>query len=197
MSTTPRLGFTEMASGEQSGYVTFNALAKILDAYTQGSIKSRSTVAEPGSPSEGDCYLVPTSATGTNWSGHDGELAQYFDAAWMFYTVGAWFDAYVEDEGISIMSTKQAYVTLSVAGSSNVVLTTDEAAAPLIEFTGALTGNITVTWPDAARVVAVFNNTSGAFTLTPIPASGTGAAVTQGNREFVGFDGAGVASIWS
>jgi hypothetical protein len=69
----------------------------------------------------------------------------------------------------------------SVAGSSNVTLTAAEAFNAVITFTGALTGNINVIVPTANKVWTIYNNTTGAYTLTVKTAAGTGIAVSQGS----------------
>jgi hypothetical protein len=75
-------------------------------------------------------------------------------------------------------------LTLSVAGSSNVALTALQAANAILQFTGALTGNITVSTPASTTGQwIVYNNTTGAYTLTFITASGTGVLITQGGKD--------------
>ena len=80
--------------------------------------------------------------------------------------------------------------TKSVAGSSDVPLTADEAAAGVLVFTGALTGNINVIVPltPAGRNWLAVNATSGAFTLTVKGVTGTGIAITQGAYRWVRSD---------
>lgn len=85
------------------------------------------------------------------------------------------------------------YLAKSVAGGTDVALTDNEATYAQLEFTGALTANINVSMADVANVTHIYNNTSGAFTLTVIPVAGSGVAVTQGNRVMIGLDGAGNA----
>ena len=80
----------------------------------------------------------------------------------------------------------------SVAGSSNVTLTSSEASYDVQEYTGLLTGNIDVIVPTAVSRWWVFNNTTGAFTLTVKTAAGTGIAVTQGTRLILHCDGTNV-----
>jgi len=78
----------------------------------------------------------------------------------------------------------------SVAGSSNVTLSASENKGNLLEFTGALTGNISVALGTAyKRPVWLHNNTSGNFTLTGIVTGGTGALLTQGGRAPFYADG--------
>lgn len=83
-------------------------------------------------------------------------------------------------------------LVLSVAGSSNVTLSSAQAANDVQEYTGILTGNISVIVPTAVSRWWVYNNTTGAFTLTVKTAAGTGIAVTQGTRLILHCDGTNV-----
>ena len=108
------------------------------------------------------------------------------------------------DSDTSIATTEFVQKTLggvlskSVAGGANVTLTAVEAGNGILVFTGALTASISVIVPTApTRPWVVFNNTTGAFTLTVKTASGTGVAVPQGKREIVYCDGTNVAPAFS
>ena len=103
----------------------------------------------------------------------------------------------------ALIDTAQAGIlNLSVAGSSNVTLTSaagspDQARNRHFIFTGALTGNITVFWPlGLCRDFIVTNNTTGAFTLTLAVNNGVGApdgsttVAPQGSTIFAYSDGA-------
>ncbi|MBL8186599.1 MAG: hypothetical protein JNK38_01255 [Acidobacteria bacterium] len=83
----------------------------------------------------------------------------------------------------------------SVAGSSDVTLTATEARNAIHEYTGTLTGNISVIVPAKNKVYLIYNNTSGAFTLTVKTASGTGIAVTQGQRVGLYCDATNVVAL--
>jgi|GEM_PF-2070962 len=48
-------------------------------------VKSVTTTAPPGSPTAGDTYVIPDSATGS-WSGHDQKVAEYTAAGWAIIT---------------------------------------------------------------------------------------------------------------
>lgn len=95
-------------------------------------------------------------------------------------------------------------LTLSVAGSANVSLTStlgaaDQSRNQHFAFTGALTGNINVLWPSGRdRMFSVTNSTTGAFTLScgadtggGIPA-GTVIAVPVGYTMVLVSDGTNV-----
>jgi len=89
------------------------------------------------------------------------------------------------------------YIAKSVAGSSNITLTTGnadpsaESANKVIELTGALTGDIVVFVPAVEGEYVFFNNTTGSQTLT-IAATGhtaNGIAIAQGAYSHVYNDG--------
>ena len=89
------------------------------------------------------------------------------------------------------------YLSKSVAGNSDVTLTTANASATaessnkVIELTGTLTGNITVFIPAKENNYTFFNNTAGSFSVT-IAATGhtaNGVAITQGGHAHVYCDG--------
>jgi len=90
------------------------------------------------------------------------------------------------------------YLSKNVGGSSNVTLTTANASATaessnkVLEFTGALTGNITVFVPQVENNYLVYNNTSGSFTLDVAATGGTGAGISQGGYAWIYCDGTNV-----
>ena len=101
-----------------------------------------------------------------------------------------------------IDSSVKGYQAISVAGSANVTLTsnnsttnTDDSATDdqvhnaVLEFTGALTGNINVFTDAVESKYTVFNNTSGSYTLTFAPTGGSGVDIKQGTKTLVYTDG--------
>ncbi|MCP3868318.1 MAG: DUF2793 domain-containing protein [Gammaproteobacteria bacterium] len=63
------------------------------------SIIDRDLTAPPGTPSDGDGYIVGASATG-DWATHDDDVAIWDDdgSDWVFYTPSEGWLAYLEDE---------------------------------------------------------------------------------------------------
>lgn len=64
-----------------------------LSAAVLPTVVSTSVSAQPGSPSDGDAYIIPTGATGAAWSGNDGKFTVWdADAAtwWMFTPQTGW-----------------------------------------------------------------------------------------------------------
>lgn len=80
-------------------------------------------------------------------------------------------------------------LSISVAGSSNVTPTSDQAENIFHTLTGLLTGNIAYILPTVGRLFVIDNTTTGAFTVTVRTALGTGIVVPQGYRAFVTGNG--------
>lgn len=86
-------------------------------------------------------------------------------------------------------------LSLSVAGGTDVNLTADQARAPILILTGALTGNINVNFPNVKREWIVRNDTTGAFSLTARVIGQTGASLFQGSGTIVYGDGTDIKSL--
>jgi hypothetical protein len=91
-----------------------------------------------------------------------------------------------------VMAISFTRLVKSVAGGSNVTLTSAEAGYDIQEYTGALTASINVILPTAVSRWWVYNNTSGAFSLTVKTSAGTGIAVPQGTRQILHCDGTNI-----
>ena len=83
MSDTTHLGLPLIAGDQAQKHVTHNEALILLDHAVHLAVISRALSAPPGSPAEGERYLIAASASGA-WSGHDGELAFYQDGVWRF-----------------------------------------------------------------------------------------------------------------
>lgn len=89
------------------------------------------------------------------------------------------------------------YTSVNVGGGVDVTLTAsngvaDQARNAVIKLTGALTANINLIVPTAAKSWIFDNQTSGAFSVTAKTAAGTGVALLQGAKSQVYCDGANV-----
>lgn len=91
--TTPTNALSFRYDLNESGWNTgYDANWRLLEILLTGSVISATVSAEPGAPTDGDLYIVPVSATGTDWAGQDGDLAYYDGAAsggadeWVFVT---------------------------------------------------------------------------------------------------------------
>lgn len=77
------------------------------------------------------------------------------------------------------------YLDLDVSGSTDVELTVAQAQNIIQQYDGVLTGNINVIFPPTTYFNFIFNNTSGAFTLSVLVSGGTPIIVPQGQKIIV------------
>lgn len=98
MTTSPRLGYTELTAGQAVPETTVNEMLRYAE---QGAgyfiVKDKDLATPPGSPADGDSYIVAGSPTGA-WTGHAKDIAFYMSTAWEFVTPIEGTRAYVQDE---------------------------------------------------------------------------------------------------
>lgn len=114
--TTPKLGLTELAAAQAIPETRVNENFRWAEFFAcGGGIKDRDLATPPGSPVDGDAYLVASSATGA-WSGEDGNIAMYLGTAWAFVSPIEGMQIYVNDEDTRLIYDGSAWNT--PAGSS-------------------------------------------------------------------------------
>jgi len=99
---------------------------RLIDEVLHLGVIDKDLVAQPISPTVGDRYILPAGATGTNWAGHDTEVAIFtiLDAgnAWEFRVPKLGWLAFVQDESIVYFWNASAWIVLTTPASvSNVV----------------------------------------------------------------------------
>ena len=109
-----------------------------------------------------------------------------------------------------IDSSVRGYAAVNVAGSANVTLvsnnstsntdddsTDDQVHNKVIEFTGALTGNINVFTDAVEGEYVLFNNTTGSYTLTfgNTGHAANGVAVSQGTKSIIYTTGSVMSDV--
>lgn len=101
-------GLDMMGSGQAEGNVLYNENLYWLErGFRYINMKSFGDTAPPGSPADGDTYLVGASATG-DWAGQDGNIAQYY-GGWKFIAPKTGATFWVEDVKIWIMYVVDAW----------------------------------------------------------------------------------------
>jgi len=99
MTTTPVLGATELVASQAIPEQTVNEQLRRAEQGAQHfSVKDKDLDTPPGSPADGDAYIVATSGTGA-WSGKDKAIAYYqTGTGWLFITPREGMYADVNDE---------------------------------------------------------------------------------------------------
>ena len=107
--TTGKLKLPLIAAQQAQKHVTHNEALATLDVLVQAGVKDRDLATPPASPAEGDCYIVASGAS-DDWSGHDGDIAEYRNGGWVFHAPREGWRTWVEDEGRFCHHTGSAWI---------------------------------------------------------------------------------------
>lgn len=99
MSTTPILGIEELAAAQAQPELVVNEAIRILECVASRTAIDKDQTAPPGSPSDGDVYIIATNPTG-DWANRDHQVALYAGTDWLFITPRAGWLWYVADEDL-------------------------------------------------------------------------------------------------
>jgi hypothetical protein len=159
----------------------------------------------PSAASVGNGFFFPFANDGTgavtvtpNGSDQiDGTSTSVFNisqSAFIVSTGTAWFTV-----GKGLQNNFSVTVlNLNVAGSSNVTETTAQAQSIIQQFTGILTENIQIIMPATPQIYFIYNDTTGAYTLTIACAGGgSSIAVAQGTNTILYCDGTNIVGAFS
>jgi hypothetical protein len=116
MTTSPRVGFTDLVAGQAVPETTVNEIGRRVE---QGAsyyiVKDRDLATPPGSPAQGDAYIVAGSPTGA-WTGQAKSIAFYQNTAWAFIAPIEGTTAYIQDENTRVEYDGSAWGPPSTAG---------------------------------------------------------------------------------
>lgn len=95
---TPNLNLPLIAASQAQKHVTANEATLGLDALAQLSVIDRNANNPPGSPADGDTYIIGGAPTGA-WAGQaQRTVTYYYNGVWYFYPPQAGWIAYVANE---------------------------------------------------------------------------------------------------
>jgi Protein of unknown function (DUF2793) len=116
MTTSPRLGYTELVEGQAIPETDLNEMGRYWE---QGAgffiVKDKDLATPPGSPATGDAYIVAASPTGT-WTGHAKSIAFYLGTAWAFVVPIEGTRAAVQDEDVDYRYSGSAWAIFAGSG---------------------------------------------------------------------------------
>lgn len=178
-ATSPTLGVDRMQQRMEESEVALNRMQNVFESLIQGSVKSRAITAQPGSPANGDRYILPTGPTGAVWSTFTaGRIAIYYDG-WSQLTPKEGWRVWVDDEDCFVDHDGSAGAAGWVGGSVMGITATNPPAqgsgaltADYNEVTTVTAANDCVTLPVARRSRRIVIVNRGANVLQVFPASG-------------------------
>jgi hypothetical protein len=180
---------------------TLTASARaILQVWTGGS----GTITLPAAATVGNGFFFPVANAGSGSLTIATVGSDLID--------GAATSVFAQTQSGFVLSTGTGWVTvgkgiqntfvvtllnLNVAGNSNVTETSAQAQNIIQQFTGVLTGNITVFVPATVQIYFVYNDTTGPYTLTLAATGGTGIEITQGANAILYCNGTNVVNAFT
>lgn len=151
MADTANLILPLMAAAQSQKHVTHNEAVLRLDVLVQLAVKSTTLTAPPGSPADGDRYLIASGPTGA-WAGKDLNITYYSSGAWVFlpprkgwlcwdevndillvWTGAAWSD-YAQAGGFVTNTTLGAGNLTAKIKDANFTLTDDAVTSKAMRF---------------------------------------------------------------
>lgn len=198
--STEILAVDEIVEAQASKYLTHNTALRQLEGRLVRA-KDKDLTTPPGSPANGDTYIVPSGASGV-WSGHTNKIAHFYGGAWSYWTPIEGARLWLNDEDLVYAFNGTAWVTQGVPVLQSIAygatITPDAALGERV-IVGALAGNLTINAPTNPRTggMLVFGFTqdaTGGRTITwnaafKKAADGAGTASQKAATSFV-YDGA-------
>lgn len=115
MDETHLLKLPYILAAQSQKHVTHNEALRALDALVHLAVQDMDLNTPPGSPSEGDRYIVGPSPSG-GWSGHARDIAAYQGGAWAFYEPVTGWRAWVADEDALYVFNGGSWLPVSSGG---------------------------------------------------------------------------------
>ncbi|GGY36668.1 DUF2793 domain-containing protein [Parvularcula lutaonensis] len=169
--TSARLSLSYLAEAQAQKHVTVNESFRRLDALVHLSVKSVSIVAEPAA-SDGDAYILPAGATGTDWGGQpEGTLMVFQEGAWIAIAPASGMSAYTEDDGILRYFDGTGWKPVSEPSKLGVNASPDATNRLAVKSDAVLVSHDDVT-PGSGDVRFVLNKSGSGNTATLVFQSG-------------------------
>jgi len=120
MATTERHNFQTWSAGFTQSDIILNDLLNQLETKLGLSVTDRTVAAQPGSPSAGECYILPSTPTGAAWgSWNENDIVIYQQGTWVRFVPIAGWPAWDEAAGEGLMFSGSAWVVINQTQTQN------------------------------------------------------------------------------
>lgn len=127
MAETYQFSLPLVAAAQAQKHVTVNDALSRLDAVAQLRVVSTAVATPPGSPVDGQAYVVAAAATGV-WAGHEGEVAVFLNGGWVFIVPLEGWSAWDEASGERLLFDGQDWHGGGIAHSAGGAVTVARVA---------------------------------------------------------------------
>lgn len=200
MTTTPKFGIPDLADQQANAETTHNDAVRLLEAMASRVIIDRDLSTPPGSPSDGDAYIVKPSGTG-DWASQDNKIAVFITDTWKFITQAEGNSLYLQDENVDVLWNGSAWIAYgglqTLADASTVAWDaskgTNAKVTLSVSRTIGLPTNLQVGWIYTIQIIQPGEGESG-YTRASITWNAvynfTGGTASQSN-------GANLVDMWT
>jgi hypothetical protein len=172
---SPHLLLPYILAAQAQKHVTHNEALRLLDAVVQLSVLDRDLTTPPGSPSDGDRYIVASGATGL-WAGWDLNVTTWVDGVWMRLVPRPGWLVWIADEATAAVWTGSIWKLVGVPQDvSDAIFSLVNDADPTKRAVFSLSGITTAT----TRTFTLPNTSSELAILA-------GTQTFTGNKTFSG-----------
>lgn len=109
MADSLRYQVPYMEAAQSQKHVTHNDAVRVFDQVLNAEALDKDLATPPGSPANGDGYIIAAAATGA-WAGKDDHFTAYIDGSWLFVAPVSGFRVYVADESLYYRYNGSAWV---------------------------------------------------------------------------------------
>lgn len=129
LTNGPNLGLLINGLAGEEHYDELMAQWRGLDVLVQCVVADRDLATPPGSPANGDAYIVAASPTGA-WVGHTGHIARWSSTVtlWEFYTPLPGWRAHVTDEAMNLTYSGGVWLATVIRSDTDVALAANSDA---------------------------------------------------------------------
>lgn len=135
MDESANLDLPYIMPSQAQKHITHNEAIARLDAVVQLAVIDRDLASPPGSPADGDRYIVAASATGT-WTGWEDSIAGYYAGAWFRLEPREGWLCWIDDEAMLAYWDGSAWQSVAAANVGAVAKAGDTLTGSLT-FTGS------------------------------------------------------------
>jgi Protein of unknown function (DUF2793) len=108
---TDILELDEINLSQAAKEITHNTALRQIEGRTIGAL-SRTTASPPGSPDEGDVYIIPPSGASGEWTGKEDQLAHFYGGVWNYWVPSCPVRLWISDDQVLVIFDGTEWVDL-------------------------------------------------------------------------------------
>jgi hypothetical protein len=172
MTASPRLGTTDLTASQAIPEATVNENDRIIEQGASRFIVKDRMTTPPGSPIDGDAYIITATATGA-WAGKENQLALRIGTSWHYVVPIEGTVAYVQDENSDYRYSGSAWAAVADNPTESIIIACGDEGTAITTGVGKVTFRMPYAFTVSAVRASVTDAPTGANLIIDINESGT------------------------